>query len=116
MLSNKNSYKIKYLKYKKKYIDLKMTGGANCAKFGFNQHSGECWHDSLSMIFCYCDGIGENIQEIFNTEASFTDFITHLELIKLNSNGIPFELLPPNFELNSGNDFDKETLLHNSIE
>jgi hypothetical protein len=107
MYSDKNSYKLKYLKYKKKYLDLKMTGGANCAKFGFNQHSGECWNDSLSMIFCYCDGIGENIQEIFKTVESFSHFINHID-IKI-SNGIPLEFLPPNYNLN--NIEDKEMLL-----
>ena len=107
MYSDKNSYKLKYLKYKKKYLDLKMTGGAKCAQFGFNQHSGECWNDSLSMIFCYCDGIGENIQEIFKTEESFNYFINHIDINILN--GIPLEFLPPNYNLN--NIEDKSILL-----
>ncbi len=112
MSAQQNYYEKKYLKYKNKYINLKMNGGANCANFGFNQHQGECWHDSLSMIFCYCDGIGETIQEIFKSEESFREFIQNIDINK--SNGIPLEMLPPNY------DFDDETdrikLLELSIE
>ena len=41
-------YKNKYLKYKQKYFN----GGVckNCAKVGFEQHRGECWHDAFSTI------------------------------------------------------------------
>jgi ankyrin repeat protein len=107
MSSSQNYYREKYLKYKNKYLELKMHGGVNCAKIGFRQHEEECWHDSLSMIFCYCDGIGETIQEIFKSEDSFTEFI---DTININQdNGVPLELLPPNFDLD--NERDKIRLL-----
>ncbi len=49
-------YKDKYLKYKNKYNNLKsLLGGDNCLKFGFQQHSGECWHDSLGMLLMQSD-------------------------------------------------------------
>ena len=111
-MSIQNYYQEKYLKYKKKYFQLKMSGGANCANMGFTQHQEECWNDSLSMIFCYCDGIGETIQEIFRSEESFTEFITNIDINELN--GIPLELLPPNFDLDKED--DKKKLLHLSKE
>jgi hypothetical protein len=45
-------YKNKYLKYKQKYLELKYNqkGSAMCLKYGLQQHHGECWHDSLSML------------------------------------------------------------------
>ena len=86
-------YQEKYLKYKNKYLTLKMNGGANCARLGFRQHQEECWHDSLSMIFCYCDGIGETIQEIFKSDETFKIFLENININELN--GIPLELLPP---------------------
>ncbi len=55
-----SDYYSKYLKYKNKYINLKNThqiGGANCLKYGYQQHSGECWHDSLSMLMMQSDGL-----------------------------------------------------------
>ncbi len=65
-----DNYKNKYLKYKNKYLDLKtrLIGGADCPTLGFYQHSGECWHDSLSMILLYSNGLSENIQAMFNSE------------------------------------------------
>lgn len=61
-------YKRKYLKYKKKYLTLK--GGRLCdicPSKGFNQHSGECWHDAFSMVILFTDDLSDNIQNIFNT-------------------------------------------------
>ncbi len=53
-------YKEKYVKYKQKYINLKnnLKGGAceKCPIWGFQQHIGECWHDSLSTIMLFSDG------------------------------------------------------------
>jgi hypothetical protein len=49
------NYKPKYLKYKMKYLELKQQGGSKCMDFGFQQHTGECWHDALSMIFLQSD-------------------------------------------------------------
>ena len=108
MSTQQNYYREKYLKYKKKYLTLKMNGGANCANFGFKQHTGECWHDSLSMIFCYCDGIGETIQEIFKSEESFNFFYNDINIDELN--GIPIELIPPNYDLDIKE--EKEKLLN----
>ena len=34
-----------------------------CADTSFSNHTGECWHDSLAMIFCYTDGIKEMVQK-----------------------------------------------------
>ncbi len=112
MSAQQNYYQEKYLKYKNKYLHLKMNAGANCANFGFNQHEGECWHDSLSMIFCYCDSIGDTIQEIFKSEESFREFIQNIDINELN--GIPLEMLPPNYDLN--NEEDKIKLLELSKE
>ena len=61
-------YKRKYLKYKQKYLNLK--GGKLCdicPLKGFNQHSGECWHDSFSMVILFTDDLSDNIQKVFNT-------------------------------------------------
>lgn len=34
-----------------------------CADTSFSNHTGECWHDSLTMIFCYTDHIKEMVQK-----------------------------------------------------
>jgi ankyrin repeat protein len=33
-----------------------------CFKYGFKQHSGQCWNDSVQMFFCFQDGIKEIVQ------------------------------------------------------
>jgi hypothetical protein len=63
------NYKEKYLKYKKKYLELK--GGANCPKMGFFQHLSECWHDALMMIFLFSDGLSEHTQKIFDETSEY---------------------------------------------
>ena len=66
-------YKIKYLKYKNKYLNLKTNikqkGAKLCEKCpvkGFIQHSGECWHDSYSMMILFSNDISDDIQDKFN--------------------------------------------------
>ena len=88
------SYQEKYLKYKKKYIDLKqnlfqINGGGVCPIIGFHQHKGECWHDALSTILLFNDGISENVQELFDKG----------DISELETYGIPIDLLPLNFNL-----------------
>jgi hypothetical protein len=44
-------YYSKYMKYKNKYLVLKQRGGnVKCLTYGLQQHSGECWHDSIGMM------------------------------------------------------------------
>jgi ankyrin repeat protein len=33
-----------------------------CIDYGFRQHTGECWIDSIQMFFCFQDGIKEIVQ------------------------------------------------------
>jgi hypothetical protein len=59
----------KYLKYKKKYLNLKnQIGGVACLPHGFIQHHGECWHDSLLTSLLLSNEFGEHIQFIFNSK------------------------------------------------
>ncbi len=54
-------YREKYLKYKNKYLQLQLQyGGANCLQYGFQQHSGECWHDALGMLMMQSDLTSDN--------------------------------------------------------
>jgi hypothetical protein len=49
-------YYSKYMKYKNKYLVLKQKGGeVKCLRYGFQQHSGECWHDSVAMMLMQSD-------------------------------------------------------------
>ena len=96
-------YKEKYLKYKNKYLSLKkslksLKGGANCPKVGFIQHEGECWHDSLSMVLLYSDGLSEHIQNVFDNNFNVDECI---EYAKQNSDSC---LLPKNIK---AKDYDK---------
>jgi hypothetical protein len=57
-------YYEKYIKYKQKYFALKnQHGGAQCLTFGFKQHLGECWHDSLSMLLLQSDKTSDQFIE-----------------------------------------------------
>ena len=98
------TWKIKYLKYKNKYLLLKnQIGGVLCPNYGFTQHSGECWHDSFSTIICFSDIIQSIVlQEYFNLD----DFI---DCKKTNF------LLPINynlFDIEEFNIYSKEYLLN----
>ena len=101
-------YEEKYLKYKKKYLELKeylflMNGGvAACPKIGFHQHEGECWHDALATMLLFSDGISEIVQELFNVDNQQKLQIhgNQLEQLKiLPDTQIPLDLLPINFEI-----------------
>ena len=97
-------YKNKYLKYKQKYLD----GGvcANCAKIGFQQHHGECWHDSFSTIMLFSDDFSENIQQILSPKDGKFDAVMRIKRVTLNDEKYPKYFLPLNIS-NSGPDFDK---------
>ena len=63
-------FKLKYLKYKQKYLELK--GGKICPSLGFHQHISECWHDSYITMMLYTDNMSDIIQHILeNYEKSF---------------------------------------------
>jgi hypothetical protein len=94
-----NNYKQKYLKYKQKYINLKdnMIGGAcsKCPIMGFQQHLGECWHDAISTIMLFNDGICDIIQPIFANDIE--TIITQINK-NIDENKIPDYYLPLNIE------------------
>ncbi len=94
-----NDYKEKYLKYKQKYINLKnnLKGGTcnRCPILGFSQHYEECWHDSLSIIVMYSDGMCDIIQPIF--ENDIETIITQINK-NIDENKIPDYYLPFNID------------------
>ena len=69
-----------------------MNGGlcSTCPNYGFQQHNGECWHDSFSMLMLYSDELSEHIQNIFDK-----DFDKCAEYAEIHS---PKYLLPMNIE------------------
>ncbi len=77
-----SNYYEKYLKYKQKYINLKLSGGATCLKYGFQQHRGECWHDSLSMLIMQSNATAD----IFESQIKFfIDDKNNIDMKKLNT-------------------------------
>ena len=75
--------KTKKLKTKYKTKHKKSTGGGVvCPKTGFHQHLGECWNDSLMMIFCYANGINRDVQNFFNYLTSTTQGKSDDEIIE----------------------------------
>ena len=59
-------YRKKYLKYKQKYLELRdMYGGGKCFEYGLQQHKGECWHDSITMMLFQSDITNKN-DELLN--------------------------------------------------
>jgi hypothetical protein len=82
------NYKDKYIKYKNKYLTLKNTksnllyGSGRCFNYGFQQHRGECWHDSLSMLLFQSDKLNQN-DEYLNAIQSLDVEKKYLELKKL---------------------------------
>ncbi len=93
-------YYSKYLKYKNKYLSLKndhQIGGANCLRYGYQQHSGECWNDSLSMLMMQSDGLKDifisqlyvvNVDEVHR---NLTDLFA-TENINKNAYLLPFSI------------------------
>jgi hypothetical protein len=77
-LESQDLYKLKYIKYKKKYLELK--GGKKCPTLGFHQHIGECWHDAYSTIMLFTDNISNNAQHILENYTK--DFETVEELVE----------------------------------
>ena len=102
-------YRDKYLKYKQKYINLKnnLKGGAceKCPIWGFQQHIGECWHDSLSTIMLFSDGICDIIQQIFKNDIE--TIITQINK-NIDENKIPDYYLPFNIEPSDKDFFKNE--------
>ena len=95
---NNTNYEQKYLKYKEKYVKLKeiLYGGVKEPQIGFQQHSGECWNDTISTILLYNHTIGDIVQNIFD---NFTlEKIFEIIDINVSSGRIPPCLLPINIE------------------
>ena len=95
----------KYLKYKKKYLELK--GGLNsvrlqeiitkyqkdfvpivyCDEKGFKQHKGECWNDTIQTLLCFTDGIKYAFQrKLFNLT---TEEIVELAFLRGRNEYLP---------------------------
>ena len=141
-MDKNNDFKLKYLKYKKKYFALqdiltysrnsnkpkgslehmnknkylslrdglnknKLSGGAICPRIGFNQHSGECWNDSFSMIMLYSDYLSDPIQQLFDNDFLWNGIYDPNELWieYINDFENNKHLLPPNIETKE--DFNK---------
>lgn len=104
-------YYSKYLKYKKKYLELKSQLGGRecnyCSVLGFSQHTGECWHDSFSMSILFSDNICNYIQDIFTADISIESYIRNIFATNQNT-----FLLPPNI---NSLIFTNEELLNNII-
>ncbi len=112
-----NNYKEKYLKYKQKYINLKnnlknnfknnLKGGSceKCPIWGFQQHYGECWHDSISTIIIFSDGICDSVQQVFKN--NIEDIIVQINK-NIDENKIPNYYLPFNIESTDKDFFKKE--------
>ena len=98
-LNSEDKFKLKYLKYKQKYLELK--GGKNCPNLGFHQHIGECWHDAYSTIMLYTDNISNNAQYILeNYKQSFEtieELVENILEFAENNNQIQI-LLPLNID------------------
>jgi hypothetical protein len=67
-----------------------------CPLYGLNQHSTECWHDSLTTTCFFTDGIGDIIQNIFNNNT--LDTIIRKIRNNFKNNIIPKYYLPFNVE------------------
>ncbi len=66
-----------------------------CTLYGLKQHKGECWHDALSTVFLFTDGIKEIIQYIFRYPIQeILSKITH----NIRRGIIPEYYLPINIE------------------
>ena len=67
--TKKNRKNRKTKKNNKKNRFYKSQYGGNdetmCPSFGFEQHRGECWNDTLMTLLSYSDGIGKKVQSFF---------------------------------------------------
>jgi len=85
------------------------TSDARCDSEGFYQHLGECWNDSIQMIFLFSDGLKEIVQpalldpnfdskmeSIINNDRNKLFFLFESDLVGLNTTNLgainnPFE-------------------------
>ena len=74
--------KQKYLKYKKKYLQLKQIGGQYChTAYTFGNTIGSCWYVSLLMIFLFGDYYRDRILDSFkNLENTIKSVVSQPEL------------------------------------
>jgi hypothetical protein len=107
-------YKHKYLKYKNKYINLRMgselIGSAVCHYSALHQHTGECWSDSLQSMLIYSDTFNDKIQEILiklSTDEKISEYV--INVIKKKQN----DGLPLNYDVSNTADYD-HFLLHST--
>ncbi len=95
---NNSKYEEKYLKYKHKYLELKeiLYGGVKEPQLGFQQHSGECWNDTISTILLYNNTTGDIVQNIFDTFS--LEQIFEIMDRNISSGRIPSCFFPINIE------------------
>jgi hypothetical protein len=76
-------FKQKYLKYKKKYLQLKQTGGQYChPAYTFGNRIGSCWYVSLLMILLFGDNYLNQILISFkDLEQTINYVVSQPELI-----------------------------------
>lgn len=87
------SMSLPYKYHKHRYLELRkrLQGGHTfCERYGFVQHSAECWSDSIQTIFCFADGFKERTQSIFSSSRTTNEIILTSEKSRK-----PY-FLPPN--------------------
>lgn len=63
-----------------KSIFTSNPNSSQCDSEGFYQHSGECWNDSIQMIFLFTDGLKEIVQQKLALTDIDSDFISEESL------------------------------------
>jgi hypothetical protein len=94
-LNSEEVFKLKYLKYKQKYLELK--GGKKCPTLGFHQHISECWHDAYSTIMLYTDNISDNAQYILENYTKSFETVEELveDILDFAQNNNELQILLP---------------------
>jgi len=119
----KEDYYKKYLKYKKKYNNIKnrnFKGGEilinGCPNQGFSNIFGTCWNNVIFMAIFLGDKTKNKSQEIIKKLKDPNNYLT-IEILIKNSEKKLVKLFPPNFSNNNNNLIEEKfNILMNIIE
>ena len=79
--ATRKNYNAEYDNKIENFAELFKKNGPKCNSEGYYQHTGQCWHDALQMIFIWSDGLKETVQKSLATTQINEDYINEIATI-----------------------------------